>query len=233
MKKLNITFIDSTDFDLDPPVPAKKSLPNWYKDHTTYTTGLSREVRPSGDGIGTIKKCLAVFDSMTAGYIIKTPLDLNIARVDGSIQVQQAAAELNYLNFHRSKQAQNYPNSFNSDIPKLVSTWGIKTPKGYSCLFIPPSHHNNLISILPAIVDTDKMHLPIEFPFLLSDPNFTGIIPKGTPIAQVIPFKRDGWTHKISNSKEDHRLLKKLGFDHASIFFDKYKRLWWEAKKYD
>jgi hypothetical protein len=233
MKKLNITFIDSTNFELDPPVPAKKSLPDWYKNHPTYTTGLGREVRPSGDGIGTIKKCLAVFDSMTAGYIIKTPLDVNVVKTENGIEFQQAAADLNYLTFHRAKQAQNYPNAHNSDIPKFVSPWGIKTPKGYSCLFIPPCHHNNVVNILPAIIDTDQLHLPVEFPFLLSNPNFTGIIPKGTPIAQVIPFKRDSWEHKISNSKEDHKLLDKLGFQHASIFFDKYKKLWWSPKSYD
>jgi hypothetical protein len=98
MKKVNITFIDSTEFDLDPPVPAKKALPDWYKDHPTYTTGLGREVRPTGDGIGTIKKCLAVFDSMTAGYIIKTPLDVNVVKTEKRDRISASGCKIKLLN---------------------------------------------------------------------------------------------------------------------------------------
>jgi hypothetical protein len=37
---------------------------------------------------------------------------------------------------------------------------------------------------------------------VINDPMFEGLIPKGTPVAQVIPFKRDKWKMKIGSKKE-------------------------------
>ena len=42
--------------------------------------------------------------------------------------------------------------------------------------------------MIPAIVDTDKEVLNFHFPMWLKE-EFTGIITKGTPLAQIIPFK--------------------------------------------
>ena len=42
-------------------------------------------------------------------------------------------------------------------------------------------------------MDTDIVSLSFQFPFIIEDPDWVGVIPKGTPIVQVIPFKRDNW----------------------------------------
>ena len=39
----------------------------------------------------------------------------------------------------------------------------------------------------------------INFPFFIKE-GFTGLIPYGTPIVQIIPFKRDDWKSKFSFS---------------------------------
>jgi hypothetical protein len=60
-------------------------------------------------------------------------------------------------------------------------------------LFIHPVHRREYGGrILEGIVDTDNYHGAVNFPFMLN-PGFEGLIPAGTPIAQVIPFKRDSF----------------------------------------
>jgi hypothetical protein len=39
----------------------------------------------------------------------------------------------------------------------------------------------------------------VHFPAYWHDRNFRGVLPKGTPIAQCIPVKRDDWTAQASS----------------------------------
>jgi hypothetical protein len=50
-------------------------------------------------------------------------------------------------------------------------------------------------------VDTDVLETHANSPFVIEE-NFEGIIPKGTPMFQVIPFKRENWEMEISEMKE-------------------------------
>jgi hypothetical protein len=75
------------------------------------------------------------------------------------------------INFHPKIQFDLYPklNEFVS-VPKFINNWIIETPKGYSCLIVPPIHRPDTeINILPGIVDTDSYTSPISFPFVLKD----------------------------------------------------------------
>ena len=65
----------------------------------------------------------------------------------------------------------------------------------------------------------------------MKDPYFEGIIPKGTPIAQVIPFKRQEWSIKYGSEKEFKEMLKQKS-KLFSKFFDKYKSMFWDKKHY-
>jgi hypothetical protein len=66
---------------------------------------------------------------------------------------------------------------------------------------------------------------------VINDPNFEGLIPKGTPIAQVIPFKREDWQMKIGSKEElieQNNITQKL----QTKFFDRYKSMFWTKKEY-
>ena len=115
--------------------------------------------------------------------------------------------------------------------PKWNNTWGITTPPGYSCLFISPLHRETPIIALPGIVDTDTYSAPVNFPFVLRDPKMDGLIPAGTPIIQVIPFKRDSWSMEIGK-EEDLVVQAKTTNKLRSVFFDSYKRQFRQQKDY-
>lgn len=234
----NITFIKTMDvLDEYAPIPAKKNIPDWYKKTDSY---MQHKKKPDGKGrtTGTIKKCVPVFDAITAGYIITTFADLFVSRremetVSGEVKVlpYYEWSSIESIQFHPEEQGKNHPNFQNTPYPKFMSPWGIKTPKGYSCLFIPPCHRETPFSILPGIVDTDNYFAPVNFPFTLSNANFEGFIPAGTPIAQVIPFKRDSWISSMGGID----LIDKVNEINKKVFtymFDKYKEFWWNRKDF-
>lgn len=226
---MNITFTDTVGIDdIYTPVPISRYLPEWYKETPDYVNG-ERKIY-DGRTPHTIKKCMPVFDAMTAGYIIVTPADVQVTQRDGGPYFEWPNFGL--ISFHAVEQAPKHPNSKGISYPKWTNPWAIKTPSGYSCLFISPMHNpNGIFTILPGIVDTDTYTAPVNFPFVLNKTDWEGIIPVGTPIAQVIPFKRDKWNINIGGEKEQkeqHKALTRL----RSIWFNSYKKQFWSRKEF-
>jgi hypothetical protein len=226
---MKITFTNTIDFaDLEKPKPASQLIPEWYKEMSSY---IDDKKIPQLDGNtnATIKRCIPVFDAITAGYIIELPGDVYVRIVDG----QQYFSWTNFdlVKFHSTDQAPNHPERKPYSYPKWINPWAIKTPNGYSTMFIQPMHRESVFTILPGIVDTDTYTASVNFPFVINDPNFEGLIPKGTPIAQVIPFKRESWKMEFGSEKElydDKQVVIKL----STKFFDKYKTMFWHRKEY-
>lgn len=228
MTKL-IEFFDEGPFESDHPIPASKFLPDWYKQMPSYGDEVENKKKPHRDSLTTasIKRCVPVFDAMSAGYLITTAVDIYITQVDGRAWYQWPKGD--YISFHGNSQFRLHPISTGADAPKINNFWGIRTPRGYSCLFIPPLHRENQIMILPGIVDTDEYHVPTNFPFSLANPRFEGIIPKGTPFVQVIPFKRENWKSERSQLKTE---IQSQQIKVTSVFFDAYRKLFWRKKTF-
>jgi hypothetical protein len=229
-KKSNNKLITFTNVqgvsDFYKPIPASKVIPEWYKKMGSF---YPKEKVPTSTP--TIKKCIPVLDAITAGYIIVSPCDVYVSFKEGSPDYNSAIKGL--IAFHPVKQAHLHPRMNEHPFPKWINPWGIKTPKGYSCLFVPPMHNPNpYFVILEGIVDTDEYITPINFPFVLKNPEKECLIPAGTPIAQVIPFKRDVWEAKHSSREEDIKESHKLNDFIDSHFFDRYKRFKWTRKMY-
>lgn len=221
-------------FDIDEefyPIPSSKNLPTWYKKTNSFFNSKKFEIV---DGVQntTIKKCMPVFDSMTAGYIIKTWVDVYVKKTEDGFP-HYSWPGYDALSFHAISQAPNHPSNNSFPFPKWNSPWSIKTSRGYSCLFIPPMHNpNGIFTIMPGMVDTDLYINPVNFPFTLDDPNFQGMIPAGTPICQVIPFKRDSFKMNISEKEKDIRTVQKFSNIFVSRWKDNYKNKFWNKKEF-
>lgn len=226
---MKITFTNITGFDgLEKPQPASQLIPEWYKEAESYIGGKKK---PSGSGgtLATVKRCMPVFDAITAGYIITSPADVWVSFNDGKQNFEWS--DFNLIEFHPIDQAPTHPAKNGQPYPKWMNPWAIRTPKGYSTLFVQPFHREAPFTILPGVVDTDKYYAPVNFPMVTNDPEFEGLIPKGTPIAQVIPFKRESWKMTFGGElerKEQENVLKGL----QSRFFDRYKTFFRSNKEY-
>jgi len=239
------------------PKPSKNNIPEWYKNLDSYMGG-NKILDINGSTTATIKKCMPMFDALTAGYILFTHETIYISqqkveygdgdffRKTGQIKLltsdekkeQNLETTQPYygwsanepISFHLKDQAPTHPNNNgHMSYPKWINPWSIKTKPGYSSLFLQPTHRESVFSILPGIVDTDTYDSPVHFPFVLNNKNFEGVIPAGTPMAQVIPFKREIWEMEIGSQKEldsqseTTSLLKSKSFESYKSQFRKSK----------
>lgn len=210
------------------PKPAKHAIPQWYKDTPSYDTG-KREVI-NGHFTQTVKKCIPFFDALTGGYIIPLWTDIYVSKEDGDTKFN-IPNSVHDIGLHPLHQAELHPLSQGTPYPKLMNPWAIRTPQGYSCLVAAPFHNPNpYFVILDGIVDTDTYTAPINFPFVLKDRDFSGLIPAGTPVAQIIPFKRDEWQMNIGTDDDS---IKKASVLVASRWFDSYKSQFWHRKSFN
>jgi hypothetical protein len=216
------------------PKPASAFVPEWYKKLESY---LGKEKKPVGDGTtsATAKRCMPIFDAITGGYIIVSAADVFVSQKetqDGSKQPYFEWSNYGLIQFHPIEQAPEHPQrNGHTAYPKWINPWAIKTPKGYSTLFIQPVHRESPFTILPGIVDTDTYTAAVNFPFVLNDVTFEGLIPAGTPIAQVIPIKRDEWQMSIGTQAEfieQQQVTNRL----QTKFFDRYKSMFRQPKEY-
>jgi hypothetical protein len=243
------------------PQPAANSVPDWYKNIESYMGNSGKIPDGKGGTRATIKRCMPVFDAITGGYILYTYADIYVSQkkiqygdkahkeetgedrllTDEEIKEKGLPlTEPHYewpsfepLGFHPVDQAPNHPNrnGHPHSYPKWINPWSIKTPKGYSVLFVQPMHRESVFTILPGIVDTDHYSAPVNFPFVLNDATWEGLIPAGTPMAQVIPFKRDDWKMSIGEMKdleEQNKVTRRL----RTSFFDSYKNKFRQPKNY-
>lgn len=228
---MNITFTNTSGVpEKYKPQPASFSIPEWYKELSSYMGG---EKQPNGEGStsATIKRCMPVFDAITAGYILYTPVDVWISQKEG--QPYYEWPSFGPIQFHPIEQAPTHPKrgGHNISYPKWINPWSIKTESGYSVLFVQPFHRESVFTILPGIVDTDTYSAPVNFPFVLNDVKYKGIIPAGTPMAQVIPFKRESWKMEFGSQKELEN-QNKISLLLRTKFFDSYKSLFRSPKEY-
>ena len=235
INKNNFFYFEKNIENLDDkynPVPAKSIIPEWYKETVSYISNKKTiEAKDKSRSSATIKKCVPVFDSLVCGYLLLTPTDIIVEMKDG--QPYYSWPNFEIINFHPIEQAHLHPSAEKyGSVPKLMNQFFIKTPKGYSTLFIPPMNRNNTIQILPAIVDTDIYHNLINFPFVLSSHNFEGLIPAGTPFAQLVPIKRKSFKMKIGKYGLA-KIADKQRFHLFSTFYGYYRNSIWKRKEYN
>jgi len=226
---------------IEKPIPALQYLPEGYK-------SLPKRNSIDAPNEATVKACIPFLDALKTGYIITFPIDVcfvveNIIQ-DGNL-VRNISMKTNKnvplefydvfrLDSHPDKQIPNSLKDKNRTIDttlKILNPWHIKTPPGYSCMFTNPFNRNLPFKIIDGVVDTDVFPLNINFPFFWT--NDVSVkethIPKGSPMALVIPFKREDWKMETSNVTPHNVFsLFKLG----TYIKDSYKKQFWKKKQY-
>lgn len=231
---MKITFTNTGGVDeAYTPKPASQFIPEWYKKLESYIGGNKK---PIGDGTtsATAKRCMPIFDAITGGYILVSASDVFVSQKqdeNGNKIPWYEWSSHGLIHFHPIEQAPEHPAMNGFAYPKWINYWAIKTPEGYSTLFVQPFHRESVFTILPGVVDTDRYTAAVNFPFTLNDPTFEGLIPAGTPIAQAIPFKRDSWEMELGNL-QDYQEQIKVTNKLTSKFFDRYKTMFRVNKEY-
>lgn len=209
-------------------LPSKSSFPKWFKDIPKYYDG-SDKLKTIGieSNIG-IKGCYPFIDTLTSGYMITLHCDVII----------QKENDTTYINWtHEVNPVASRPESLIKDIPFFNGhtpyefAWELyyrmQVPKGYSLLLTHPLNRTDLPFVSSSgIVDADSGVANGSIPFSLSK-NFEGIIPAGTPIVQIIPFKRDEWKSSYLNK------AKNIKWNPRKNIYGWYKKNIWKKKIYE
>lgn len=188
--------------DLGTPIAMKEAMPEWYRlSESTYTG-------PDGEESAGLKKCAPYLDALVVGYAVVTPFDIYVSKKkDGSLDIKwEGPPEFGSFIGERPKElgekmprpAGHAPNHLTWSSP-----WGFKLPRGYSAIICHPLNRQDLpFTTLAGIVDSDKFWANGNIPFFIRE-DFTGVIPAGTPYAQIIPYKREKWTKVIDQALID------------------------------
>ena len=179
------------------PLPAILGLPEWFKTMpgTAFSDVLQTEQM-------TVKRCPPVVDAMTYGFLM--PLATDVRVEDGTFawdfdlpSAPIASYARSPIDFHDNSQVIGSP-FFEDDrfIIKFNNFWTIELPPGYSLLVTHPINRHDLpFHTLTGLVDADRyVDNFVHFPARWCDPDFNGVLPAGTPVAQCLPLKRDNWT---------------------------------------
>jgi hypothetical protein len=217
------------------PEPASKNIPEWWKKQPSFMNNDASFKQ--GGYQSTVKKCQAVFDGISGGYILKSPIDIYIKKQGNSftVEVPNSWHELKewVISGHPRAQVSHMPintDAYYEDILRIHPLWCIETPKGYSTMF-EPLILGDLSPILavPAIVDTDQFPSDGHLSFFLKK-DFEGIIKQGTPLVRVTPFKREEWEHSIEEFNKSYIQQKRLAV--RSMFINGYRIKFWTKKEY-
>ena len=219
MKNKEILFhSERSEFDILKPYPASKDIPEWFKN-----------TPPVAENDLTARRCIPLLDSFSAGYMIPLFSDVYFNEENDSFVSKSV---IDVTSSHPKFQVEKFEidSSFNPQPFKWLNPWYIKTPKGYSTMFIHPLNRTDLpFYSLTGIVDTDKHPLETNFPFFMKK-GFSGEIKAGTPVIQAIPFKRDDWSMKI---KDDESYNYEPRWSWFNPPMAKYRRMFWSRKKYE
>jgi hypothetical protein len=176
------------------PIPAVLGLPEWFKKLP------QKAFNPTmGEDSLTVKKCPPFIDAMTHGFLIPLATDLEVRNGEFSWNFELPeglVSEFSHspIDFHDPSQAAGTP--FVDDerfLLKFTNFWTVEAPPGYSVLFTHPINRSDLpFTTLTGLVDCDTFHQsPIHFPARWNDADFNGVLPKGTPVVQCLPVKRE------------------------------------------
>jgi hypothetical protein len=204
---------------LPEPTAAAQGLPDWLK--TMPAQAHSALVGGEDD---TVKRCPPFIDAMTGGFLIPLICDLNIENgaftwdndlpAGGAVSLPRSP-----IGIHDAGQVAGTP-LFDADrfLVKFHNLWTIEAPEGYALLFTHPVNRFDLpFTTLTGLVDCDRYRDAwIHFPARWHDAAFSGVLAKGTPIAQVFPVKRETWGLRTAALTEDetqaaHDLLGAIG----------------------
>ena len=176
------------------PVPARRALPDWLR----AMPGAAYS-ETHGQNVRTLKQCPPFVDAMIHGFIMPLACDVAVRRgrfewdwnaPPPSVESHPRAP----LSFHAPAQSLGSPlHDDERATIKFNSFWTIELDPGFSLYATHPVNRADLpFRTVTGLIDADRFNaVGILFPAVWTEPDFSGILPAGTPVAQCFPVRRE------------------------------------------
>jgi hypothetical protein len=208
----------------NPIVEAKRLIPEWVK-----IQAKNKNVK--------FAKCPGMFDLAQQGYIMRAWCDIHIKINRQGIFIKleredvQNTLTQHHMDFSVIEGLAPIPDNMPKMVRKLDTPWHIYCKPGYSAQVLPATMHSpffDKIYVYPGVVDYDGFQT-CNFIFSgLKECEFT--IWAGTPLLQIIPFKREDITAECGKSTEEDKDIAMASFYSRAPNF--YRRMIHKRKNY-
>jgi len=182
-----------------------------------------------------LARCPGMWDYLQAGYIIPAPFDIHIKansmgaeiRIDGAnVRSIQAA-----LMDHDIVAGMTTVKGTKPKVFKIPLPWAVHTKPGISCQVLPALMHSPFLDkvfVYPGMVDYEKFSTINCIVTVREECEFT--IWAGTPLAHVIPFKRQDFHAEVGVPTQREQACQLFGFGSRKPGF--YRKWFHFPKKY-
>ena len=180
----------------------------------------------------TIQNCKGIQDYLSLGITVPLWGDVRVQPTEGGVAASMADPFFTTTQFPKSAVdgcpiMDDVPLP-HAGCPDLRSPFLYKTAPGYSLLALPILYEpDTRYQVLPSVVNTDYFHRVNLIFRVLTDEEF--IIPAGTPVYHLIPFKRKGGSKVKKVIMGDSRMfpmLKNRGIGWGGFETFRRKRLY-------
>ena len=178
---------------LPKPFPARGALPDWLR---AMPAKASSQIH--GREIRAVKQCPPFVDAMAYGVMIPLPCDVTVEHgaFSWAWDIPEPATPGHPrapLSFHVASQFPGAPFARGEQAAlKFNSFWTIELDPGWSLFATHPVNRDDLpFRLVSGLVDADLFHDGgINFPAVWTAPEFSGVLGKGTPVAQCFAVPR-------------------------------------------
>ena len=222
------------------PTPASKARPSWWKQIQPYHPDVKHD-RFVEAGSGTIRTCPAITDIQDFGYMMYLPFDIYVNATDKDhLKVEIPPRLLDngdgskYVSSHFAWQVDGLKigEEFHPQHLKINPVFGVSTSKGYSAWMTHPVNRTDLpFRTMDSLVDTDT-YTAFWTVIIFIKIGFKGVIEAGTPMLQVMPFKRDPVFNSTVVPKDENKFSRNWNGIKVK-FYRTYKNFFWERKRFN
>jgi hypothetical protein len=228
------------------PEPSKSAIPEWFSSadkHKKMPNGLYELSFVLKDGKQTVervlswKSCPALLDAVISGYVLKTPVDIKIDKVDGKPFISNIEECSYFCNMRGYQEGLPTPYGYEDLQLQWITNWVPQVPAGYTTMWTHPLNRFDLPFIsISGFVDTESYTQRGKLPFFIKK-DFQGTIPAGTPFVQIFPIKSESWEMDLKvyteeeikeNDQKDYKATHRQDSSRSS-----YKKSFWVKKQYD
>jgi len=196
------------------PRESKHFYPEWWKSvPTKLGEGLIPHTR-------TVKMCPSFSDIYNEGFVLVSPCDI-VLRYHEPTQLWQWESSMSQLELevHGTNQFVNWVDGPVKAIFKIPFPYAVFVPKGYNLRQVPIIYdYNPDWHVAYGVYKADQVpELTIQIMYTSDKKEI--LIKQGTPLCQMIPYKREKFSYGFTALKEKHIRKIKAGWYRATSKF--------------